>query len=150
MRNKAVYVALAITVEGDKEVLGLWIEQTEGAKFWLKVMNELKACGDRDILIAVVDGLASFPDAIERAGLVLLDPDPDQVAGDVVALRESVQGLAGQELLRDQPLELDAVGSVSCHGFHPPKAQITRSIRSAPTVRPEGPNPIGGSTLDAD
>ena len=64
VRNKAVYVALAITADGDKEVLGLWIEQTEGAKFWLKVMNELKTRGVGDILIAVVDGLAGFPEAI--------------------------------------------------------------------------------------
>ena len=59
-----MYLALAITAEGDKEVLGLWIEQSEGAKFWLKVMNELKARGVGDILIAVVDGLTGFPDAI--------------------------------------------------------------------------------------
>ena len=64
VRNKAVYLALAITSEGDKEVLGLWIEQTEGAKFWLKVMNELRTRGLHDILIAVVDGLTGFPDAI--------------------------------------------------------------------------------------
>jgi putative transposase len=64
VKNKAVYVALAITCEGNKEVLGLWIEQTEGAKFWLKVMNELKTRGLGDILIAVVDGLTGFPDAI--------------------------------------------------------------------------------------
>jgi putative transposase len=64
VRNKAVYVALAITADGDKEVLGLWIEQTEGAKFWLKVMNELKTRGVGDILIAVVDGLTGFPEAI--------------------------------------------------------------------------------------
>lgn len=64
VRNKAVYVALAITADGEKEVLGLWIEQTEGAKFWLKVMNELKARGVSDILIAVVDGLNGFPEAI--------------------------------------------------------------------------------------
>ena len=64
VRNKAVYLALAITSEGDKEVLGLWIEQSEGAKFWLKVMNELRARGLQDILIAVVDGLTGFPDAI--------------------------------------------------------------------------------------
>lgn len=65
VRNKAVYVALAFTADGEKEVLGLWIEQTEGAKFWLKVMNELKSRGVGDILIAVVDGLNGFPDAIE-------------------------------------------------------------------------------------
>ena len=64
VRNKAVYLALAITADGEKEVLGLWIEQTEGAKFWLKVMNELKNRGVGDVLIAVVDGLKGFPEAI--------------------------------------------------------------------------------------
>jgi putative transposase len=64
VRNKAVYVALALDVDGEKHVLGLWIEQTEGAKFWLKVMNELKTRGVGDILIAVVDGLKGFPEAI--------------------------------------------------------------------------------------
>lgn len=64
VKNKAVYVALAFNAEGEKEVLGLWIEQTEGAKFWLKVVNELKARGLNDILIAVVDGLKGFPEAI--------------------------------------------------------------------------------------
>ena len=64
VRNKAVYLALAITCQGEKEVLGLWIEQTEGAKFWLKVMNELRTRGVGDILIAVVDGLTGFADAI--------------------------------------------------------------------------------------
>ena len=64
VRNKAVYVALALDVDGEKHVLGLWIEQSEGAKFWLKVMNELKTRGVGDILIAVVDGLKGFPEAI--------------------------------------------------------------------------------------
>lgn len=64
VRNKAVYLALAIRADGRREVLGIWIEQTEGAKFWLKVMNELKNRGLDDILIAVVDGLKGFPDAI--------------------------------------------------------------------------------------
>ena len=65
VRNKAVYLALGIRADGKKEVLGLWIEQTEGAKFWLKVFNELKNRGLHDILIAVVDGLRGFPEAIE-------------------------------------------------------------------------------------
>jgi transposase-like protein len=65
VRNKAVYLALGIRADGNKEVLGLWIEQTEGAKFWLKVFNELKNRGLQDILIAVVDGLRGFPQAIE-------------------------------------------------------------------------------------
>src|SRR5205085_6823951 len=64
VRNKAVYVALGVRPAGTKEVLGLWIEQTEGAKFWLRVMNELKDRGVADILIAVVDGLKGFPEAI--------------------------------------------------------------------------------------
>jgi putative transposase len=67
VRNKAVYVALGVRPDGTKEVLGLWIEQTEGAKFWLRVMNELKDRGVQDILIAVVDGLKGFPEAIAAA-----------------------------------------------------------------------------------
>jgi transposase-like protein len=65
VKNKAVYLALGIRADGRKEVLGLWIEQTEGAKFWLKVFNELRNRGLEDILIAVVDGLRGFPEAIE-------------------------------------------------------------------------------------
>jgi putative transposase len=64
VRNKAVYIALGILPDGTKEILGMWIEQTEGAKFWMRVMNELKNRGVADILIAVVDGLKGFPDAI--------------------------------------------------------------------------------------
>jgi putative transposase len=64
VRNKAVYIALGILPDGTKDILGLWIEQTEGAKFWLRVMNELKGRGINDILIAVVDGLKGFPEAI--------------------------------------------------------------------------------------
>jgi putative transposase len=67
VKNKAVYVALALDAEGQKHVLGLWIEQSEGAKFWLKVMNELRTRGVGDILIAVVDGLKGFPEAIAAA-----------------------------------------------------------------------------------
>ena len=65
VRNKAVYLALGITRSGTKDVLGLWIEQTEGAKFWHRVMTELKARGVEDILIALIDGLAGFPEAIQ-------------------------------------------------------------------------------------
>jgi putative transposase len=64
VRNKAVYLALGVRADGRKEILGLWIEQTEGAKFWLRVMTELKNRGVEDILIAIVDGLKGFPDAI--------------------------------------------------------------------------------------
>jgi putative transposase len=64
VRNKAVYVALGVRADGTKEILGLWLEQNEGAKFWLRVMNELKNRGVEDILIAIVDGLKGFPEAI--------------------------------------------------------------------------------------
>jgi putative transposase len=81
VRNKAVYMALGILPDGAKEILGLWIEQTEGAKFWLRVMNELKTRGVQDILIAVVDGLKGFPEAItavfpEATVNVHCSPDP--------------------------------------------------------------------------
>ena len=64
VRSKAVYLALGIAPDGTKDVLGLWIEQTEGAKFWLRVMAELRSRGVADLLVAVVDGLKGFPEAI--------------------------------------------------------------------------------------
>ncbi|MGE6110113.1 IS256 family transposase, partial [Aeromonas sobria] len=62
--NKSLYLALGINMEGHKELLGLWLAETEGAKFWLSVLTELKNRGLEDILIACVDGLKGFPDAI--------------------------------------------------------------------------------------
>jgi len=64
VRNKAVHIALGVRADGTKEILGLWLEQNEGAKFWLRVMNELRNRGVEDVLIAVVDGLKGFPEAI--------------------------------------------------------------------------------------
>src|SRR3569833_618157 len=63
-RNKAVHTALGVRADGTKEILGLWLEQNEGAKFWLRVMNELRNRGVEDVLLAVVDGLKGFPGAI--------------------------------------------------------------------------------------
>jgi putative transposase len=65
VRRKSVYLAIGVGVEGRKEVLGMWLEETEGAKFWLKVVTELKNRGIEDILIACVDGLKGFPEALE-------------------------------------------------------------------------------------
>jgi putative transposase len=65
VRVKAVYLAIGINLSGEKEVLGLWIAQTEGAKFWLQVVTDLKNRGVQDIFIACVDGLKGFPEAIE-------------------------------------------------------------------------------------
>ncbi|MCQ4162980.1 IS256 family transposase [Roseomonas sp. GC11] len=64
VRNKAMHIALGVRADGGKEILGLWLEQNEGAKFWLRVMNELRGRGVEDLLLAVVDGLKGFPEAI--------------------------------------------------------------------------------------
>src|SRR3954454_1495087 len=67
VRNKAAHIALGVRADGTKEILGLWLEQNEGAKFWLRVLNELRNRGVEDILLAVVDGLKGFPEAIGAA-----------------------------------------------------------------------------------
>jgi putative transposase len=67
VRNKAIYLALGILPDGTRDVLGLWIENTEGAKFWMKVFNDLKVRGVQDILIAVTDGLKGMPEALGAA-----------------------------------------------------------------------------------
>src|SRR4051794_33292810 len=64
VRDKAVHLALGVRADGTKEVLGLWRERNEGARFWLRVMNELRNRGVEDVLVAVVDGLKGFPEAI--------------------------------------------------------------------------------------
>jgi len=65
VQRKACYLALAITMEGEREVLGMWFQDNEGAKFWMQVLTDLKTRGVRDILICCVDGLKGFPEAIE-------------------------------------------------------------------------------------
>jgi putative transposase len=65
VQNKSAYIALGMGVDGHKEVLGIWLESNEGAKFWLKVISELRNRGVQDILIACCDGLKGFPQAIE-------------------------------------------------------------------------------------
>ncbi len=65
VRSRACYLALGVTCDGDREVLGLWWQETAGSKFWLAVLNDLKRRGVNDVLIACVDGLKGFPDAIE-------------------------------------------------------------------------------------
>ena len=71
--NKAVYLALGMRPDGSREILGLWIETTEGAKFWMKVFNDLKTLGCNDILIVVTDRLKGMPEAPGR-GLSGHDP----------------------------------------------------------------------------
>jgi putative transposase len=65
VRTRACYLAIGVTVEGERDVLGIWWQETEGAKFWLAVLNDLHQRGVQDVLICCVDGLAGFPEAIE-------------------------------------------------------------------------------------
>jgi len=65
VQRRALYIALGVTLDGDRDVLGIWFQETEGAKFWMQVLNDLKQRGIRDILICCVDGLTGFPEAIE-------------------------------------------------------------------------------------
>src|SRR4051812_16135386 len=82
VRNKAAHLAVGVDVDGRKEVLGIWVEAVEGAKFWLRVMNDLKARGVEDVLVVVCDGLTGLPAAVEavwpqalvQTGIVHLTP----------------------------------------------------------------------------
>ena len=65
VQRRALYLALGVTLDGERDVLGMWFQETEGAKFWMQVLQDLKTRGVRDILICCVDGLTGFPDAIE-------------------------------------------------------------------------------------
>ena len=97
VRNKAVHIALGVRADGTKEVLGLWLEQNEGAKFWLRVMNELRNRGVEDILIAVVDGLKGFPDAITAVfpdAITAVFPDATVQTCIVHLLRQSLAFIA--------------------------------------------------------
>jgi putative transposase len=116
VENRAVYVAIGVTLEGRKEVLGLWTSASEGAKFWLSILTELRNRGVRDIFIACVDGLKGFPQAIEsvfpqaqvqlcivhlvRASLNYVNwKDRKQVAADLKPIyRAATAGQARQEL----------------------------------------------------
>ncbi len=84
--NKAVYLAIGVNMEGMKEVLGFWVAETEGAKFWLQVVTDIKNRGVNDILIACVDGLKGFPEAIES-----VFPDTSVQLCIVHAVRNSIK-----------------------------------------------------------
>ncbi len=106
--NKSVFLVLGINIEGQKELLGMWLAENEGAKFWLSVLTELKNRGLNDILIACVDGLKGFPDAINRS----------RPAG-----AGSVRQRMGQPLPADKPELADKLGQpgdvLRLPGIHP-------------------------------
>ena len=86
IQNKAIYLAYGITMEGTYDVLGIWVSNNEGAKFWMSVLNEIRSRGVEDILIACVDGLTGFPDAINS-----IYPDTDVQLCAVHMVRNSVK-----------------------------------------------------------
>src|SRR5690554_1849399 len=102
VQNKSVYLALGINTDGEKELLGLWMAQTEGAKFWLSVMNELKNRGVDDIFIACCDGLKGFPEAIA------IIPD---VTGLLVPVRDSVALADALQRLLENPEKRGIMGA---------------------------------------
>jgi len=90
--NKAGYLVMGIDLDGNKDVLGIWIQQTEGAKFWMKILDELKARGVEDIFIACIDGLKGFPEAIEA-----VFPDADIQLCIVHMVRNSLKFVPWKE-----------------------------------------------------
>lgn len=103
-KNKAAHLAVGVGLDGKKEVLGIWVEHTEGAKFWLRVMNDLKARGVEDVLIVVCDGLTGLPAAVEA------------VWPDAVVQTSSIDtgwwrgGLAGHRATGRGPMQTRALG----------------------------------------
>jgi transposase-like protein len=95
VRNKAIYVVMGVNMQGNKEVLGLWAGQAEGAKFWLQVLTELKNRGVADVFIACVDGLKGFPESIAT-----VFPEAQVIETDVITLRGTAQSdLESQKIL---------------------------------------------------
>jgi len=90
--NKSIYLALGINLEGQKDLLGMWLSENEGAKFWLGVLTELQNLGVKDILIACVDGLKGFPDAIHSAF-----PETQIQLCIVHMVRNSIKYVAGKD-----------------------------------------------------
>ena len=96
--NKHAYLAIGVNGDGEREVLGIWIEQTEGAKFWLQILTELKQRGVQDVLVCCVDGLKGFPEAIEAVW-------PQTVVQTCIVhlIRHSLRFVAYRERRRSPP-----------------------------------------------
>jgi transposase-like protein len=135
VRVKAVYLAIGVNLAGHKEVLGLWIAQTEGAKFWLQVVTELKNRGVQDIFIACVDGLKGFPEAIEvvypRASVQLCIVHMVRNSLNFVSWKTRKEVAADLRLIYQSATVEDAQQQLSAFeakwdSQHPPIAQIWR------------------------
>ena len=141
VRNKAVYIALGILPDGTREVLGLWTLQTEGAKFWLRVMNELKTRGVSDVLIAVTDGLRGFPEAINAVF-------PDTVARTCIVhlVRHSLDFISWKG---PQGRRARAARHPSCPGRRggPGRARCVRGRDRGARSTPPSRRPGGGTGI---
>ena len=102
VRNFACYLAIGVNLEGDRDVLGMWFQRTEGAKFWLAVLTDLKTRGVQDVLVCCVDGLTGFPEAIEA---VLPEGVGANVSGSRRPLEPAIRAVQGQEKGRRRPQE---------------------------------------------
>ena len=152
VQRRACYLALGITLEGDRDVLGLWFQESEGAKFWMQVLSELKQRGVRDILICCVDGLKGFPEAIEaifpqttvqtcvvhliRHSLKYVPRrEREQVARDLKPIYTAVDADAAQQALESFDENVGAAVS----GHHPSVAQrlgVRDPVSSVPARSP--------------
>ena len=107
-------------------------------------MDGINGRDSRDLRLKFLEKTGGFHVFVKRAGFELRHPDADQVARDVMAPGQPVKGLASEIFLSNLSLELNTVGSVLGHGFHPLKAQRSRSIPNVQPVHPQGRTPIGG------
>ena len=152
VRNKAVYLAIGVNLNGYKEVLGMWIAQTEGAKFWLSVVTELKNRGMRDMLIACVDGLKGFPEAIEsvfphtevqlcivhmvRHSLNYVGwKERKEVAGDLKSIYTSATEEAAEVNLREFAAKWDSRFPMISKSWHENWARIVPFFAHPPEIR---------------
>jgi putative transposase len=152
VRNKAIYLAIGITSGGIKEVLGLWIAQTEGAKFWLQVVTELKNRGVQDIFIACVDGLKGFPEAIEsvfpqtevqlcivhlvRHSLNYVGwKERKQVAADLKTIYNAATETEAEQRLAEFALKWDAKFPTIAKSWHNNWAHVVPLFAHPPEIR---------------
>jgi transposase-like protein len=149
---KSVYVALGVNFEGKKEVLGLWIAQNEGAKFWMGVLSELKNRGVKDILIACMDGLTGFPEAVRavypdtRVQLCIVHmvrnstrfvsyKDLKKVCADLKAVYSAASEEAGRKALEDFGKVWNEKYPMICQSWDHHWDDLSEFFRYAPEIR---------------
>ena len=150
VRNRACYLAIGVSVEGEREVLGIWWQETEGAKFWLAVLNDLQQRGVEDVLVCCVDGLNGFPEAIEavfpkawvqscivhqiRSSMRFVAyTERKRVAADLKPIYRAVNVEAAEEALQDFDEKWGEKYPMIAQSWRARWENIARSSRSPPT-----------------